>query len=84
MMWNWLVSALASGATIMLYDGNPSIRAGTILFDYIDTEQITLFGTSAKWIDACAKMALTPITTHALTSVRTICATGSVLGTRIV
>ena len=79
MMWNWLVSVLASGATIMLYDGNPSIRAGTILFDYIDAEQITVFGTSAKWIDACAKMGLTPITTHALTSVRTMCATGSVL-----
>jgi acetoacetyl-CoA synthetase len=79
MMWNWLVSVLAGGATIMLYDGNPSINAGTILFDYIDAEQITVFGTSAKWIDACAKMSLTPITTHALTSVRTICATGSVL-----
>lgn len=79
MMWNWLVSALASSATIMLYDGNPSTRAGTILFDYSDAEQITLFGTSAKWIDACAKMNLTPIHTHALTSLRTICATGSVL-----
>lgn len=79
MMWNWLVSALASGATIMLYDGNPSIRAGAILFDYIDAEQITVFGTSAKWIDACAKTGLTPITTHTLTSMRTMCATGSVL-----
>ncbi|MCX6015805.1 MAG: acetoacetate--CoA ligase [Chloroflexales bacterium] len=79
MMWNWLVSALASGATIMLYDGNPSVRDGTILFDYIDAEQITLFGTSAKWIDACAKMKLSPINTHTLNSVRTICATGSVL-----
>jgi acetoacetyl-CoA synthetase len=79
MMWNWLVSVLAGGATIMLYDGNPSINAGTILFDYIDAEQITLFGTSAKWIDACAKMGLTPITTYVLTSVRTMYATGSVL-----
>ena len=79
MMWNWLVSALAAGATLCLYDGNPSMRAGRILFDFCDEAQMTLFGTSAKWIDAITKMHLRPIDTHQLTSVRTICATGSVL-----
>ena len=79
MMWNWLVSALAAGATLCLYDGNPSIRHGSILFDFCDAEHITLFGTSAKWIDAIAKLHLRPIDTHQLTSIRTICSTGSVL-----
>jgi len=79
MMWNWLVSALAAGATLCLYDGNPSIRHGSILFDFCDAEQITLFGTSAKWLDAISKMHLRPIDTHQLTSIRTICSTGSVL-----
>lgn len=79
MMWNWLMSALAAGATLCLYDGNPSLRDGRILFDFCDAEHITMFGTSAKWIDAIAKMHLRPVDTHQLTHLRTICATGSVL-----
>jgi acetoacetyl-CoA synthetase len=60
MMWNWLVSGLASGATLLLYDGSPFVagaggRAGAILFDYADAEGMTHFGTSAKFIDAIAK-----------------------------
>src|SRR3546814_15304787 len=48
MMWNWLVSGLACGATLLLYDGSPFHPDGNILFDYADTEGMTLFGTSAK------------------------------------
>jgi acetoacetyl-CoA synthetase len=79
MMWNWLVAGLAAEATLLLYDGNPSHLGGNILFDFADAEGMTLFGTSAKWIDAIAKMGLEPMKTHALKTVRTICSTGSVL-----
>ncbi|MGE5545745.1 MAG: acetoacetate--CoA ligase [Solirubrobacterales bacterium] len=79
MMWNWLVSALAAEATLLLYDGNPSALDGRILFDFADAEGMTLFGTSAKWIDAIAKMGLEPKATHRLDTVRTITSTGSVL-----
>jgi len=79
MMWNWLISALASEATLMLYDGSPFHPSGEILFDYADREGITLFGTSAKFIDAVNKAGLKPIETHSLKSVRTICSTGSPL-----
>ncbi|HSG21964.1 MAG TPA: AMP-binding protein, partial [Azonexus sp.] len=54
MMWNWLVSGLASGATLLLYDGSPFAARGTVLFDYAAAEKMTHFGTSAKYIDAAA------------------------------
>jgi acetoacetyl-CoA synthetase len=79
MMWNWLVSDLASGATLLLYDGSPFHPSGNILFDFADAEGMTLFGTSAKWIDACAKAGLEPMKTHSLASVRTMTSTGSPL-----
>jgi acetoacetyl-CoA synthetase len=79
MMWNWLVSALASGATLLLYDGSPFIGRGTILFDYADAERMTHFGTSAKFIDAIAKIDLKPRETHQLGTVRTLFSTGSPL-----
>ncbi|BAE49384.1 acetoacetate--CoA ligase [Paramagnetospirillum magneticum] len=79
MMWNWLVAGLGAEATLLLYDGNPSHLGGNILFDFADAEGMTLFGTSAKWIDAIAKSGLEPIKTHSLATVRTICSTGSVL-----
>ena len=79
MMWNWLVSALASKATLVLYDGAPFHPDGNILFDYTDAAQITLFGTSPKFIDALSKAALSPIDTHDLSSLRTITSTGSPL-----
>jgi acetoacetyl-CoA synthetase len=79
MMWNWLAAGLGVGATLLLYDGNPSHLDGRILFDYADAERATLFGTSAKWLDAIAKMGLEPAKSHSLASVRTICSTGSVL-----
>jgi acetoacetyl-CoA synthetase len=79
MMWNWLVSALASQATLLLYDGSPFHPDGNVLFDFADEAGITLFGTSAKYIDAVAKAGLRPRETHRLDSVRTMTSTGSPL-----
>jgi acetoacetyl-CoA synthetase len=79
MMWNWLVSGLASGATLMLYDGSPFAPTPNVLWDYAQQERIDVFGTSAKYIDACSKADLAPATTHDLGSVRLIASTGSPL-----
>jgi acetoacetyl-CoA synthetase len=79
MMWNWQVSALASGATLVLYDGSPFYPDGNVLFDFADEEGMTLFGVSAKYIDAVHKAGLEPMQTHSLETVRTITSTGSPL-----
>lgn len=79
MMWNWLVSGLASGATIMLYDGSPFHPSGTILFDFAEAERFSLFGMSAKFVDAINKAGLAPAESHNLESVRAILTTGSPL-----
>ena len=79
MMWNWLVTVLASRATILLYDGSPFHPDGHTLFTFADESRMTLFGTSAKFIDAVAKAGLRPRQTHALDSVRTMTSTGSPL-----
>jgi acetoacetyl-CoA synthetase len=79
MMWNWLVSGLASGATLLLYDGSPFVGRGSILFDYADAESMTQFGTSAKFIDAIAKISLAPRRTHGLRALRAMFSTGSPL-----
>ncbi|WP_102785088.1 acetoacetate--CoA ligase [Thalassospira sp. GB04J01] len=79
MMWNWLMAGLAAGATLLLYDGSPFYPNGNILFDYADAERMTLFGTSAKYIDALAKADLKPRETHDLSSVRAMTSTGSPL-----
>ena len=79
MMWNWLVTALASGATLLLYDGSPFVGRGNILFDYADAEGMTHLGTSAKFIDAIAKINLQPRRTHRLGHLRTLFSTGSPL-----
>ena len=79
MMWNWLVSGLASGATLLLYDGSPFVGRGNILFDYADAEGMTHFGTSAKFIDAIAKIELQPRRTHRLEHLRAMFSTGSPL-----
>ena len=79
MMWNWLITALAAEATLLLYDGSPFHPSGNVLFDYADAERMTLLGSSAKWIDAIKKAGLSPKETHDLSSVRTICSTGSPL-----
>jgi len=79
MMWNWLVTGLASGATLLLYDGSPFVGRGNILFDYAEAEGMTHFGTSAKFIDAIAKINLAPARTHNLEKLRAIFSTGSPL-----
>ena len=79
MMWNWLVSGLAAGATLLLYDGSPFAAGSTVLFDYAEAERMTHFGTSAKFIDAAAKAGLTPGKTHDLAALRAMFSTGSPL-----
>jgi acetoacetyl-CoA synthetase len=79
MMWNWLASGLASGATLLLYDGSPFIRRGAILFDFAEAEGMTHLGTSAKFIDAICKIGLKPRETHDLAKLRAILSTGSPL-----
>ncbi|CCD00058.1 acetoacetate--CoA ligase [Azospirillum baldaniorum] len=79
MMWNWLVSGLAAGATLLLYDGSPFAPDGNILFDYADAEGMTLFGTSAKFIQQAEKSGLEPIRTHRLDTLRALASTGSPL-----
>jgi acetoacetyl-CoA synthetase len=79
MMWNWLVSGLASGATLLLYDGSPFYPDGNAIFDFAQAEKMTYFGTSAKFIDSVRKAGLRPIETHDLSSVRTLSSTGSPL-----
>ncbi len=79
MMWNWLVSGLACGATLLLYDGSPFAARGRVLFDFAAAEKMTHFGTSAKFIDAAAKLGLQPGTTHDLGALRAMFSTGSPL-----
>lgn len=79
MMWNWQVSALASGATLLTYDGSPFYPDGNVLWDYADAEGMTLFGTAAKYIDAIKKAGLEPRKTHKLETIRTLTSTGSPL-----
>jgi acetoacetyl-CoA synthetase len=79
MMWNWLVSGLASGATLLLYDGSPTVARGRILFDFADAERMTHFGTSAKFIDSLIKLKVKPRETHRLEDLRAILSTGSPL-----
>jgi acetoacetyl-CoA synthetase len=79
MMWNWLATALASRATIVLYDGSPFVAGGRILFDYADAARMTVFGTSAKFIDSVAKAGLRPRLSHRLTALKALLSTGSPL-----
>ncbi|MDP2239775.1 MAG: acetoacetate--CoA ligase [Burkholderiales bacterium] len=79
MMWNWLVSALAARATLLLYDGSPFAADGRILFDFAEAERMTVFGTSAKYLDAAAKIGLEPRKSHKLVALKCILSTGSPL-----
>ena len=81
MMWNWLVSGLAAGATLLLYDGSPFHPNERVLFDFADAEDMTIFGTSAKYIDSVRKTGWRAKETHKLVSVRTMMSTGSPLST---
>ena len=79
MMWNWLVSGLASGAELILYDGSPFHPDGYTLFELAEEEKISIFGTSAKFIDALSKAELEPGSRCDLSSLRTLLSTGSPL-----
>jgi acetoacetyl-CoA synthetase len=79
MMWNWLISALASEATLILYDGSPFHPGPQALFDYAEQERISFFGTSAKYLDALNKSGFVPAKSHALASMRSLGSTGSPL-----
>ncbi|MDH3294898.1 MAG: AMP-binding protein, partial [Acidimicrobiia bacterium] len=79
MMWNWLVSCLGTGATIVLYDGNPAHPTVARLFEMAERHRITLFGVSAKFIDSVMKSGYRPGERHDLSAIKTICSTGSPL-----
>jgi len=79
MMWNWYVSGLAVGATLVVYDGSPSHPDGNALWDLADEVGISVFGTSAKWISAIEKAGVKPRETHKLLHLKTILSTGSPL-----
>jgi len=79
MMWNWLVGALSAGATILLFDGFPMHKKDDLLFEFISEEKATLFGVSAKYIDAINNNKVIPKNNHNLSKLRTICSTGSPL-----
>jgi acetoacetyl-CoA synthetase len=79
MMWNWLVSSLAVGATVLLYDGAPLHRHGEVMWDMAAEERITVFGTSAKWIALVEKEGLRPARTHDLRALKSVLSTGSPL-----
>ena len=79
MMWNWLVSALAVGATTILFDGSPFYPDGGATFKLAQDEKITVFGTSAKFFAAVQQAGITPGKTYDLSSIKAICSTGSPL-----
>jgi len=79
MMWNWLASGLALGTTLVLYDGSPFYNDGRVLWDLADEVDMTVLGTSAKWIAACEKAGLVPKESHRLDSLKAILSTGSPL-----
>ena len=79
MMWNWLISALASKATIVLYDGSPFFPSNEYLFDIVEKEQITFFGTGAKYIDYLKQNKVTVKDKYKLSKLKTIASTGSPL-----
>ncbi|MFT5697803.1 MAG: acetoacetyl-CoA synthetase [Desulforhopalus sp.] len=79
MMWNWLASSLACGASMVLYDGSPFYPGPDVLWDYAEEVGVTLFGTSAKYIDVLKKENYSPKKNHTFKNLRTLCSTGSVL-----
>jgi acetoacetyl-CoA synthetase len=79
MMWNWLVSSLAVGATVVLYDGAPFASSPDILWRMAEEERVTVFGTSAKYLARCEKEGISPWRDRNLSALRTILSTGSPL-----
>lgn len=79
MMWNWLISGLATGATIVLFDGSPAAKDWRILWELADSEQVTIFGTSAKYLSVIEHRGLEPQKTYKLKNLRAVLSTGSPL-----
>jgi acetoacetyl-CoA synthetase len=79
MMWNWLVSGLAAGATVVLYDGSPFHPGPEVLWQLAERERLTQFGTSPKYLSALDKSGYVPAHRHDLSALRTVFATGSPL-----
>ncbi|XP_075390146.1 acetoacetyl-CoA synthetase [Tenrec ecaudatus] len=79
MMWNWVVSALATGAALVLYDGSPLVPTANVLWDLVDRIGITILGTGAKWLSVLEEKNLKPVETHSLQTLHTILSTGSPL-----
>lgn len=79
MMWNWLLGGLGAGSTLLLYDGSPFHPGPEVLWDFAEQEGMTIFGTSAKYIDSIRKAGLSPSKTHDLSKLKTILSTGSPL-----
>ena len=79
MMWNWVVSALATKCTIVLFDGSPFHPAPSTMFDICEQEDVTVFGISAKFLGGTQKENVTPVSTHDLTKMRMLISTGSPL-----
>ncbi len=79
MMWNWHVSALASGATLVIFDGSPMYPSAKVLWELAEQQKVTLFGTAAKYLEALQKSTLVPCEAYPLSHLRTLCSTGSVL-----
>jgi acetoacetyl-CoA synthetase len=79
MMWNWLVSSLAVGATVVLYDGAPILRGRPVMWDIVAQEKLTVFGTSARWLALSEKEGSRPLETHDLSALRAVLSTGSPL-----
>ncbi|XP_042090444.1 acetoacetyl-CoA synthetase isoform X3 [Ovis aries] len=79
MMWNWVVSALATGAAVVLYDGSPLVPTPNVLWDLVDRIGITILGTGAKWLSVLEEKDMRPVETHSLQTLHTILSTGSPL-----
>ncbi|MGR6873061.1 acetoacetate--CoA ligase [Pseudomonas sp. HK3] len=79
MMWNWMVSTLMTGATLVIYDGSPFYPGPNVLWDMAETENISIFGTSAKYISALEKAPYLPNQAHALPKLKSLLSTGSPL-----
>ena len=82
-MWNWLVSSLASEASIVLFDGFPMFKRNDLLFKIAEKEKISLLGVSAKFIDQLRKLNLNIKKIYKLKNLKTICSTGSPLSAEV-
>lgn len=79
MMWNWMVSTLMTGATLVIYDGSPFHPSPNVLWDMAEAEKISIFGTSAKYISALEKASFLPNQHYSLSKLKALLSTGSPL-----